>query len=45
MSKSHIENGHYKQEQLERDFPAFYEQMKDFLQQPIETERLAWYLN
>ena len=41
----HIENGHYQQEQLERDFPAFYEQMKDFLQQPIETERLAWYLN
>ena len=41
----HIENGHYQQEQLEQDFPAFYNQMKDFLQQPIETERLAWYLN
>lgn len=41
----HIENGHYQQEQLEQDFPDFYEQMKAFLQQPIETERLAWYLN
>lgn len=41
----HIENGHYQQEQLEQDFPDFYQQMKDFLQQPIETERLAWYLN
>ena len=41
----HIEEGHYQQEQLEQDFPDFYGQMKDFLQQPIETERLAWYLN
>lgn len=41
----HIENGHYQQEQLEQDFPDFYDQMKAFLQQPIETERLAWYLN
>ena len=41
----HIENGHYQQEQLDQDFPDFYQQMKDFLQQPIETERLAWYLN
>ena len=41
----HIEKGHYQQEQLEQDFPAFYDQMKNFLQQPIETERLAWYLN
>ena len=41
----HIENGHYLREQLEQDFPDFYNQMKDFLQQPIETERLAWYLN
>ena len=40
----HIEKGHYQQEQLEQDFPAFYKQMKDFLQEPIETERLAWYL-
>ena len=41
----HIENDHYNQEQLEQDFPDFYQQMKDFLHQPIETERLAWYLN
>ena len=40
----HIEKGHYQEEQLNQDFPDFYEQMKDFLQQPIETERLAWYL-
>ena len=40
----HIEKGHYQQEQLNQDFPDFYQQMKDFLQQPIETERLAWYL-
>ena len=41
----HIEKGHYQQEQLEQDFPDFYAQMEDFLQQPMETERLAWYLN
>ena len=41
----HIEKGHYQQTQLEQDFPDFYHQMKDFLQEPIETERLAWYLN
>ena len=41
----HIEKGRYQQEQLNQDFPDFYQQMKDFLQQPIETERLAWYLN
>ena len=41
----HIENGDYNQKQLNQDFPNFYKQMKDFLQQPIETERLAWYLN
>ena len=41
----HIENDHYNQKQLKQDFPIFYKQMKDFLQQPIETERLAWYLN
>ena len=40
----HIENGYYNQKQLKQDFPDFYQQMKDFLQQPIETERLAWYL-
>lgn len=41
----HIENDHYNQKQLEQDFPDFYNQMKNFLQQPIETKRLAWYLN
>jgi len=41
----HIEKGRYQQEQLNQDFPDFYQQMKDFLHQPIETERLAWYLN
>ena len=41
----HIEKGRYQQKQLEQDFPAFYDQMKDFLQQPIKTKRLAWYLN
>ena len=41
----HIEKGRYQQAQLNQDFPDFYNQMKDFLQQPIETERLAWYLN
>lgn len=41
----HIDNCRYQQEQLEQDFPDFYRQMKDFLSQPIETERLAWYLN
>ena len=39
-----IENDHYNQKQLEQDFLVFYQQMKDFLQQPIETKRLAWYL-
>lgn len=42
---AHVENSQYRQEQLERDFPVFYQQMKAFLQQPIETKRLAWYLN
>ena len=41
----YIENGHYQQEQINQNFPDFYHQMKDFLQRPIETERLAWYLN
>jgi len=41
----HIEKGRYQQAQLNQDFPDFYQQMKDFLHQPIETERLAWYLN
>ena len=40
----HIEKDHYNQKQLEQDFPNFYDQMKDFLQQTPKTERLAWYL-
>ena len=42
---AHIENGSYQQEQLTQDFPDFYKQMKDFLQQPRKTNRLDWYLN
>lgn len=41
----HIEGGHYEQEHLEEDFPTFYTLMKDFLHQPIQTSRLAWYLS
>ena len=40
----HIENGSYQQEQLTQDFPEFYRQMKDFLHQPRQTNRLNWYL-
>lgn len=36
----HIENGSYQQEQLTQEFPEFYRQMKDFLQQPRQTNRL-----
>ena len=41
----HIENGHYKQEQLIQDFPVFYKRMKEFLHQPPKTSRLVWYLH
>lgn len=41
----HIENGHYKHEQLTRDFPVFYKLMKEFLHQPPKTSRLIWYLH
>lgn len=41
----HIENGHYEQKHLEEDFPTFYTLMKNFLQQPIQNSRLAWYLS
>ena len=40
----HVENGHYRQEQLEQDFPVFYQQIKDFLHQTPKTNRLGWYL-
>ena len=39
------ENDQYQQAQLNQDFPVFYRQMKDFLQQTPKTKRLAWYLN
>ena len=41
----HIKDGHYEQEHLEEDFPTVYTLMKDFLQQPTQTGRLAWYLS
>ena len=41
----HIEKGYYQQAQLEQDFPAFYQRMKNFLQQTPKTDRLGWYLN
>lgn len=41
----HIENGHYQQEQLEQEFPDFYQHMRDFLQQTPQTSRLAWYFS
>ena len=41
----HIEDDHYQEMELEQDFPDFYHNMKDFLQQPAQTSRLAWYLN
>lgn len=40
----HIENGSYQQKQLEQDFPVFYQQMKNFLQEPRTSSRLDWYL-
>lgn len=41
---AHIENGIYQQEQLTKNFPDFYRQMKNFLQEPRTTSRLDWYL-
>lgn len=40
----HIENGIYQQEQLNQDFPEFYQLMKNFLQEPKISSRLDWYL-
>lgn len=40
----YVEKGAYQQEQLARDFPEFYRQMKNFLCQTPETNRLSWYL-
>ena len=41
----HIENNQYQQIELEQDFPAFYQHMRDFLRQTPKTSRLAWYLS
>ena len=41
----HIEDGHYQETELEQDFPTFYQQMRDFLQQTPQTSRLAWYFS
>ena len=41
----HIENNQYQQTELEQDFPTFYQQMRDFLQQTPQTSRLAWYVS
>lgn len=41
----HIENNQYQQTELEQDFPTFYQQMRDFLQQTPQTSRLAWYFS
>ena len=41
----HAEQGAYQEEELASDFPHFYVLMTQFLQAPIETSRLAWYLS
>ena len=41
----HIEDGHYEQKHLEENFPTFYTSMKNFLHQPTQTSRLAWYIS
>lgn len=40
----HVEQGIYQEEALVSDFPHFYDLMTQFLQAPIQTSRLAWYL-
>ena len=40
----HVEQGVYQKEALSADFPQFYDLMTQFLQAPIQTSRLAWYL-
>ena len=41
----HVEQGVYQEEALASDFPHFYHLMTQFLQSPIKTSRLAWYLS
>ena len=40
----HVERDAYQEEVLTSDFPHFYDLMTQFLQVPIQTSRLAWYL-
>ena len=40
----HVEQGAYQEVALASDFPRFYQLMTQFLQAPIQTSRLAWYL-
>ena len=40
----HVEQGSYQDEPLASDFPQFYQLMAQFLQAPLQTSRLAWYL-
>ena len=40
----HVEQGAYQEDALASDFPHFYHLMTQFLQAPIKTSRLAWYL-
>ena len=40
----HVEHDAYQEEALASAFPHFYHLMTQFLQAPIQTSRLAWYL-
>ena len=40
----HVEQGTYQEIALTSDFPHFYHLMTQFLQAPIKTSRLTWYL-
>jgi putative IS transposase len=40
----HVEQGVYQEEALASECPHFYHLMTQFLQAPIQTSRLAWYL-
>ena len=40
----HVEQGTYQEEALAPAFPHFYDLMTQFLQAPIKTSRLVWYL-
>ena len=40
----HVKHDAYQEDALTSDFPHFYQLMTQFLQAPIGTSRLAWYL-